>query len=108
MFELFSIFMSALYIVQGLLGLSEQHLYTSAQRSRAPLVSRVHLLVSIAFTVVGVASALWVHRNGIPTTWYPTILACGMFVSILVQGRMYRAMNVSHSPMLDRVLVRLD
>ncbi|MBZ6493562.1 hypothetical protein [Natrinema longum] len=108
MFEQFSLVLSALYVVQGVLGLAEQRIYTTAQRASEPLLSRLHLVSSIAFTVCGIASASWVHWNGIPTTWYPTILACGMLVSILVQGRMYRAMGVSHSPVIDRVSALLQ
>ncbi|MGQ3412090.1 hypothetical protein ACT4ML_07485 [Natrinema sp. LN54] len=99
--------MSVLYVVQGLLGLSEQRLYTDTQRARAPLLSRGHRLISIAVTVVGVASAFWVRLSGLPTIWYPTILSCGLFVQIVVQGRMYRAMGVPHSPVIDRVSARL-
>ncbi|WP_226481640.1 hypothetical protein [Natrinema amylolyticum] len=107
MFEPFSLFMSAVYVVQGVLGLAEQRIYTDEQRSREPLLSRLHLASSILVTTAGVASASWVHWNGVPTTWYPTILACGLLVSILVQGRMYRAAGVSHSPVIDRVSARL-
>ncbi|WP_222919551.1 hypothetical protein [Natrinema sp. SYSU A 869] len=107
MFELFFVFMSVVYVVQGSLGLAEQRIYTTEQRSREPLVSKLHLVSSILFTAVGVASASWVHWNGIPTTWYPMILVCGLFVSILVQGWMYRAMDVPHSPVIDRVSARL-
>ncbi|ELY70546.1 hypothetical protein [Natrinema versiforme] len=107
MFELISILMSALYVIQGLLGLFEQRLYTDTQRSRAPLLSRVHLLLSIAITVVGVGSAFWVRLRGLPTIWYPTILSCGLFVQIVVQGQTYRAMGVPHSPLIDHVSARL-
>jgi hypothetical protein len=103
MLEPFSLFTSALYVVQGLLGLAEQRIYTRDQRSRAPLVSRIHLAVSVLCTATGVASMLWIRWNGLPTTWYPTILACGLLGSILVQGWMYRSMDVSHSPVIDRV-----
>ncbi|WP_255291384.1 hypothetical protein [Natrinema sp. CBA1119] len=99
--------MSALYVVQGLLGLTEQRIYTGDQRSRAPLVSRIHLAVSVLCTATGVASMLWIRWNGLPTTWYPTILACGLLSSILVQRWMYRAVGVAHSPVIDRVSARL-
>lgn len=108
MFEPFSMLTSVLYVIQGLLGLTEQRIYTVDQRSRAPLVSRIHLAVSVLFTATGVASVLWIRWNGLPTTWYPTILSCGLLGSILVQGWMYRAMGVSHSPVIDRVSARLD
>lgn len=107
MFDLVSLFLSALYVVQGLLGLFEQRIYTDTQRARAPLLSRLHLLLSIVLTIAGVASALWVYLNGLPTIWYPTILSCGVFVQIVVQGQMYRAMDVPHSPVIDRVSARL-
>ncbi|WP_435552281.1 hypothetical protein [Natrinema sp. CGMCC1.2065] len=107
MFEPFSLLTSALYVVQGLLGLADQRVLTDDQRSRARPAASVHLGSSIAFLVAGVASASWVRLNGLPTAWYPTILSVGLLASILVQGWLYRSIGVSGSPILERAWTRL-
>ncbi|QCW04042.1 hypothetical protein [Natrinema pallidum] len=107
MFEPFSLFTSALYVVQGLLGLADQRVLTDEQRSRARPAASVHLGSSVVFLVAGIASASWVQLNGLPTVWYPTMLSLGFLVSILVQGWLYRSIGVSQSPLIERARTRL-
>ncbi|OLZ41632.1 hypothetical protein A6E15_11840 [Natrinema saccharevitans] len=107
MLEPFSLFTSALYVVQGLLGLADQRVLTGDQRSRARPAASVHLGSSVVFLVAGIASASWVWLHGLPTAWYPTLLSLGLLVSILVQGWLYRSIGASGSPILERARTRL-
>ncbi|WP_241432542.1 hypothetical protein [Natrinema gari] len=108
MLELGATLLSGLLLVQGLVGFAERRLYTDAQRSGDPLLVRLQLFGSLLAVGIGLLAAAWIRRHGLPSPWAFLLLTVWVSLTVFLQIAVYRAMGISHSPVIDRVASRLS